>query len=206
MTELMRRRRALMMAKRGGGRLPAGYQEVEWIGTNTINDYLVTNIPTNANGFLRAVFDCTDARNQFCFGNAMGSNYKGFNVYKDGPKFRLLPSAKEICPTANVLNLSVVLNNGTATGTANGEQLSLSYNVGDSNPYSIFRCNAYLTNPQYGKYKLVELSFEIDGGEKYNFIPCYRKNDGEIGVFDTENSVFYTNAGTGTFTKGADVN
>ena len=33
-----------------------------------------------------------------------------------------------------------------------------------------------------------------------DFIPCYRKFDGKIGLYDTVNNVFYTNAGTGEFT------
>lgn len=36
-------------------------------------------------------------------------------------------------------------------------------------------------------------------------IPCYRKSDNEIGMYDVVNDVFYTNAGTGTFTKGDNV-
>lgn len=39
-----------------------------------------------------------------------------------------------------------------------------------------------------------------------NFVPCYRKLDNEIGMYDTVNGVFYTNQGTGTFIKGPDVN
>ena len=38
-----------------------------------------------------------------------------------------------------------------------------------------------------------------------NFIPCYRKSDGEIGLYDIVNGVFYTNEGTGTFVKGQNV-
>lgn len=38
-----------------------------------------------------------------------------------------------------------------------------------------------------------------------DFVPCYRKEDGEIWLRDKVNKVFYTNAGTGTFTKWADV-
>jgi hypothetical protein len=35
-----------------------------------------------------------------------------------------------------------------------------------------------------------------------DFIPCYRKSDGEIGLFDIVEQKFYTNQGTGTFLKG----
>lgn len=42
-------------------------------------------------------------------------------------------------------------------------------------------------------------------GDEYEFIPCYRKSDGEIGMYDTVSQTFYTNQGTGTFLKGNDV-
>lgn len=38
-----------------------------------------------------------------------------------------------------------------------------------------------------------------------NMIPCYRKSDNVIGMYDLVNNVFYMNSGTGTFTKGNDV-
>ena len=37
------------------------------------------------------------------------------------------------------------------------------------------------------------------------YIPCYRKSDGEIGLYETFTGQFVTNAGTGTLTKGEDV-
>ena len=38
-----------------------------------------------------------------------------------------------------------------------------------------------------------------------NLIPCYRKSDNAIGMYDIVNGVFYTNAGSGDFTKGDNV-
>lgn len=35
--------------------------------------------------------------------------------------------------------------------------------------------------------------------------PCYRKSDGVIGMYDKARGLFLTNAGTGSFTKGANV-
>jgi len=57
-------------------------------------------------------------------------------------------------------------------------------------------------------------SFEIfnNDGIVRDYIPCYRKLDGVIGMYDLCGSIcpltytpFYINSGTGTFTKGADV-
>ena len=39
-----------------------------------------------------------------------------------------------------------------------------------------------------------------------DLVPCYRKSDGEIWLYDLVGKQFYTNAGTGTFTKWSDVN
>lgn len=38
-----------------------------------------------------------------------------------------------------------------------------------------------------------------------DFIPCYRKSDNVVGLYDKVNNMFYTNAGTGEFVKGAEV-
>lgn len=39
-----------------------------------------------------------------------------------------------------------------------------------------------------------------------DFVPCYRKSDSVIWMYDLVNKVFYTNSWTWTFTKWADVN
>ena len=38
-----------------------------------------------------------------------------------------------------------------------------------------------------------------------DFVPCYRKSDGEIGLYDLVERKFYANQGTGTFLKGGNV-
>ena len=47
--------------------------------------------------------------------------------------------------------------------------------------------------------RLYELKMWKDGELVREFIPCYRKSDKEVGLYDLVNSIFYTNAGTGTF-------
>ena len=38
-----------------------------------------------------------------------------------------------------------------------------------------------------------------------DYVPCYRKEDNVVGMYDIVNDVFYTNLGTGEFLKGSDV-
>lgn len=46
---------------------------------------------------------------------------------------------------------------------------------------------------------------DSSGTKLFNGIPCYRKSDGEIGIYNTVTKTFLTNQGTDTFLKGADV-
>lgn len=39
----------------------------------------------------------------------------------------------------------------------------------------------------------------------FNGIPCYRKIDNKIGLYDLVEGIFYTNQGTGNFSKGKDM-
>jgi hypothetical protein len=82
-------------------------------------------------------------------------------------------------------------------------------NVG--NDYSniqdcVEKCVFFANNASAGGIRLY--SFVVTnayGIPQVCLIPCYRKSDNEIGVYDIINEKFYTNIGTGTFTKGADV-
>jgi hypothetical protein len=69
----------------------------------------------------------------------------------------------------------------------------------------LFACNGVDTNRGY-KGKLYSFTMTAaDDTSIRNFVPCYRVADGVIGLYDTVEGKFYTNAGTGAFTKGADV-
>lgn len=50
--------------------------------------------------------------------------------------------------------------------------------------------------------RLYYAKFYESGDLKVSLVPCYRKSDGEIGLYDKVNNKFYTNAGTGEFIKG----
>lgn len=49
-------------------------------------------------------------------------------------------------------------------------------------------------------------NFKNTGNANQDFVPCYRKADGEIGMYELISKTFFTNSGSGSFTKGADVN
>ena len=53
--------------------------------------------------------------------------------------------------------------------------------------------------------KVYNASYYADGVLMCDLMPCYRKSDGVIGMYDKVSGNFYTNAGTGIFGKGSDV-
>ena len=57
----------------------------------------------------------------------------------------------------------------------------------------------------HASVRIFSCKLYADGVLIRDFIPCYRKVDGEIGMLDSVNNVFYTNDGTGTFVKGRNV-
>jgi len=54
--------------------------------------------------------------------------------------------------------------------------------------------------------KLYSAKITVNWTLTRDFVPCYRKSDSVIWLYDTVNWVFYTNAGSWTFTKWPDVN
>lgn len=58
----------------------------------------------------------------------------------------------------------------------------------------------------YSRHKLYSLSVSVKSMLLRTFVPCYHKASLVAGMYDRVNGVFYTNAGTGSFIVGPDVN
>lgn len=88
----------------------------------------------------------------------------------------------------------------------NGNTYSISYNGMPNNTLKLFASlNAQGVWTAFSKYKMFDFHVSENGEKKLHLIPCYRKSDGEIGLYDIVNNIFYTNMGSGEFLKGADV-
>ena len=57
----------------------------------------------------------------------------------------------------------------------------------------------------WAKARIYSAKISDDGVLAVDMIPCYRIADGVIGMYDGIARAFYSNEGTGTFTKGSDV-
>ena len=70
----------------------------------------------------------------------------------------------------------------------------------------IFNLNNNWATEWNSSYKLYYCKIYESWTLVRDFVPCYRKSDNVIGLYDIVNNQFYTNAWTWTFTKWPDVN
>lgn len=100
-----------------------------------------------------------------------------------------------------------------ASASFNGTPITVLYGQGVSSTMPktsiwLFACNGIADASSNRRYMGKLYSFTMtaaDGTPIRNFVPCYRVVDNVIGLYDTVGGAFYENAGTGSFTKGADV-
>ena len=89
----------------------------------------------------------------------------------------------------------------------NGERLVLTETVtGSSNDHNLHLFSSSTHGAFAKSLRLYNCKLYDGNTIVRDFVPCYRKSDDEIGLYDLVSKEFYTNKGTGTFTKGADVN
>lgn len=75
--------------------------------------------------------------------------------------------------------------------------------------YSMYLLASHLGNSSVGNMGNIKLYYcKIWDGDTLvrDFIPCYKKSDNKVGLYDMVNNVFYPNLGTGEFIKGEECN
>ena len=203
--------RRLMLKNSNGASpvLPAEYQRVEWIGTNS-HAYINTGIYIMDGTITEIEFSTTISRLQtnasyvmMCFGTYYGQ-YIGKNLRSSA--FGLTPSAifsfaasyyqqKRLLKVRwDELNTRAEIDDEVIQHTRTSAENHGTLILGSNLRSPILTLNAQI-------YSCVNRGNNIT----QILIPCYRKSDNVIGMYDTVGNVFYISAGTGTFTKGADV-
>jgi hypothetical protein len=188
--------------------IPRAYQQVEyleshrgcWIETNLIYEY-----------GLKYEIDCISFLSEDSF--AYGSNALsfGFEYYGEANAPSIWVWADGNRATVGHISLyerhkvSVVYNVDNYVLYIDYERYDRSRNINIGNhPVYIGGC------ARYNSWSLVGLIYnaKIYNGDVpvAELIPCYRKSDLVAGLYDRVNDVFYTNAGTGAFIVGPDVN
>ena len=85
------------------------------------------------------------------------------------------------------------------------------YNCATQNNYwwtvqiSLFSTTNWSTNTARWRFSLRRTKISDNGNLVRDFVPCYRKSDSVVWLFDRVNKIFYTNNGTWSFTKWPDL-
>lgn len=189
--------------------LPEEYQKVEYIestGTQRISTEFKANQDT------RVIVDFQpDISNNCCIlWGSDGSTSGRFNLYFYASEsyYRLGYDTQLITNT----NIPFTSNRTICDWNKNIVTINeLSYtltqstfNISDT-ALTLFSTNRWAAQGNNSSYKFYSCKIYDNSILVRDFIPCYRKSDGEIGLYDLITTTFFTNSGTGTFLKGQNV-
>ena len=187
--------------------LPAGYQQVEWIQSN--GSQLIDTGVT----FEDAQQAQYEMEAEIAIPQANASTAVLFSTSAEGGCYLvnvLSGTAVGLGSATTFSNLDIsekhtyVLSwdsaNGIATcegqsvmRTKNAQEAAKPCFFGDYEKLYLSKCRMYRAKVRH------------NGNNIRDLVPCYRTSDSAIGMYDIVNSTFYTNSGTGSFTKGSDV-
>ena len=187
-------------------RLPSIYQEVEYIESSG-TQYIDTGYePQNYFGIdMFFSFSSISSAYQTPFSAGTGGSQLVVVIRDSATYFRYFSGSASVLNTTLLANTRYNLQvdkNGRIT--FNNVSTTSAYSAPLSSNETLFLF-ARANQENYAYIKLYSCKLYNNGVLVRNFVPCYRKSDNEIGLYDLVNGVFYTNQGTGTFTKGNDV-
>ena len=189
--------------------IPDEYQEVEYIqssgnGHNTGQHIDTGYFPTDGDVFrvnmtvMPLSVPNTEREYLAKYGNG-GTNIQighlssgSWNMGNTDTQFRYTQSS----PSNAVNNKTYIDGEITISGTSSISLYLFAQNESPGNTNSVWDSSI----------RLYACTIAVNGEVIRNYVPCYRKSDGVIGLYDTINKQFKINEGTGSFTKGSDVN
>ena len=196
--------------------LPTEYQEVEYIQSSG-TQYIDTGVVATS-GFeidIKINIDTvTGSWAPILSAHELSAPYKrNFIAYTSSKKMEIDAGDKitqtsvtltgdDVIKASNVENnfyLNVNGTNYTPTVTTAASHLAYS-----GRTMHLLHSNGYDFGYTSGKVYYCKIT--VHGTLVRNFVPCYRKSDNIVGLYDLVNGVFYTNAGTGNFAKGKNSN
>ena len=184
-------------------RLPNDYQEIEYLesdGTQYIDTgFHATNytcIETKCNVLgPYSVYGTTRSYNYTAGINVPGGYFYYWNRESGGPA----------APT-NATGIQIVKQDNNSC-YRNGELVHTYDEEVFTDPFSLYLfARNYDNQPNdAGNIRIYYLTISENNASVHNFIPCYRKSNGEGGMYDLVNETFYANSGTGEFICGRDI-
>ena len=190
--------------------LPIEYQEVEYIQSSG-TQYIDTGYkPTGEN--MRLVMDymySASPNGKSLFGAESSSTFPITFYSRSATTAEFYIGSTYVVVSYNITTgtrykLDCHANNGVFTANLNEAAKSETYSGSLLKTINLF----LFTNNGQQSTQLISArlySCQIYDNEILvrDFVPCYRKADGAVGLYDLVNNVFYTNAGSGVFAVGS---
>lgn len=183
--------------------LPSAYQEVAYL-QSTGTQFIDTGYPFNSNtDTIEFDYACLEtSQYKWIFGNYVG-DYLGLSTHSYQTLWYGRTGVNLGFTEFNSERHKLVIDeNGVSLdGTRRSSFKSFENSV---NLY-LFAMNydGTLTTGYKGKAKVWGYRHSRNGALIRDFIPCYRKSDGEAGMYDLVSGTFFTNVGTDKFGYGA---
>lgn len=191
--------------------LPSEYQQVEYIASSG-TQYIDTGIP---------MLSINRVNTKIQFTSFVSNDHQGIcgRYTSNNSSFQILYNAQTERISTIWLNQNlsipkdleiheIELSNSKISIDKNSIQIDENLTT-DSDSLYIFARRQDDSGNQIQEYSFIKMyGFAIYTNSKLvqKLIPCYRKSDDEIGMYDIINRRFYSNQGTGTFEKGNNVN
>ena len=202
------------------GRIPSAYQEVEWIqaGAN-VGAYIDLGFSYDTGATIYMGQYIANDNTAYPFGAAensgklrcmLSSPYSSASVLycSQASGFQSISDAyvKNVTNhfVATYKDNSCVFKNLTSSVSHSVSNM-ISYTM--SNNLYLFAQN-YNGTPRFGDIRRISYFKYYDKTDTLicNLVPCYRKSDNTIGMYDTTRNIFLTNIGSGVFTHGQSIN
>lgn len=200
--------------------IPAEYTQVEYLKSDG-NQYIDTGIVLKSEATITMVVQANSwsGAGPFAFWGFLGSPNNlprwGWSIYSNRwlPDINTTSNASTADTNKHTFVNTCYYNNDVLVydSLLDGNSIS-GGTVVNPTTYTSNTLSAYLfarnNNGTAGNFLSCRIfSYEIaqDGVKVLSLVPCRRNGDSVLGMYDTVSGTFFTNAGTGTFTAGADV-
>ena len=190
--------------------LPSEYQRVQWIASDGSGQYINTSID-NTDGMVTITdAEYTDADDYSYNWQLVGiqSEYSGlYAAVLKGTSWSFgIAGDSAFTTTKDKLlqrfQITNVWNALTPTATFDGQTITKTRPSAASSSLVLRLWSPTSANVKSAKAKIYNVKSYKSSTLISDLYPCYRKSDNVIGMYDIVTDTFYTNAGTGTFSKG----
>lgn len=190
---------------------PSGYTRVEYIKSDGYQ-YINTGYVPNDNTFLVLDMNVDPSNSTYsAIVGTLGTPYLFIITHISGTPNLTVAWGGDHRLGFNVVGQRVIVKfkkGEIIVQNTDGTELCNTAFSASSNTYSssLYLFTAYgTTRDRTAAGKIYSSKIYENNTLLYDFVPVKRKSDNVLGVYDLVNDVFYTNAGTGSFTAGAEL-